>query len=79
MNVYCNVLEPFIVQGRIPRHEMDSEVLSSILQSYALPLEEEEQAAQQALKAVNRQAQLTERSLASARNPKGLMSAARWT
>eukprot|EP00931_Biecheleriopsis_adriatica_P060835 TRINITY_DN36548_c0_g1_i2.p1 TRINITY_DN36548_c0_g1~~TRINITY_DN36548_c0_g1_i2.p1 ORF type:complete len:1349 (-),score=326.86 TRINITY_DN36548_c0_g1_i2:814-4860(-) len=50
MNVYCNVLEPFIVQGRIPRHEMDSEVLSSILQSYALPLEEEEQAAQQAVK-----------------------------
>eukprot|EP00435_Cladocopium_sp_Y103_P063617 s646_g25.t1 len=50
MNVYCTALEPFIVHGRIPRKEMDSEVLSSILQSYALPLEEEEQASQQASK-----------------------------
>ncbi|CAE8596546.1 unnamed protein product, partial [Polarella glacialis] len=47
MNIYCNALEPFIVQGRIPRGEMDSEVLSSIVQSYALPLEEEEQVALQ--------------------------------
>eukprot|EP00434_Breviolum_minutum_P023686 symbB.v1.2.020892.t2/scaffold1778.1/size101634/12 len=46
MNVYCTALEPFIVHGRIPRKEMDSEVLSSILQSYSLPLEEEEQASQ---------------------------------
>jgi len=45
MNVYCNTLEPFMVKGRIPRSQMDSEVLSSILQSYALPLEEEEQLA----------------------------------
>ncbi|CAL1150277.1 unnamed protein product [Cladocopium goreaui] len=49
MNVYCTALEPFIVHGRIPRKEMDSEVLSSILQSYALPLEEEEQASHQAI------------------------------
>lgn len=50
MNVYCNTLEPFIVQGRIPRGQMDSEVLSSILQSYQLPLEEEEQLALQHFK-----------------------------
>lgn len=50
MNVYCNTLEPFIVDGKIPRDEMDSEVLSSILQSYALLLEEEEQMALQHMK-----------------------------
>lgn len=47
MNIYCSTLEPFIVTGRIPRSQMDSEVLSSILQSYALTLEEEEQLALQ--------------------------------
>ena len=26
VNVYCNTLEPFIVNGRIPRGQMDSEV-----------------------------------------------------
>lgn len=50
MNIYCNTLEPFIVKGRIPRAHMDSEVLSSILQSYAVPLMEEEQLATQHLK-----------------------------
>jgi len=47
MNVYCNTLEPFIVRGKIPRNQMDSEVLSSILQSYTLQLEEETQTAEQ--------------------------------
>lgn len=42
MHVYCASLEPFILDARIPRAEMDSEVLSSILQSYTLPLQEEE-------------------------------------
>mmetsp|Transcript_23247 Transcript_23247/g.75160 ORF Transcript_23247/g.75160 Transcript_23247/m.75160 type:complete len:1662 (-) Transcript_23247:649-5634(-) len=50
MNVYCSTLEPFIVNGRIPRSQMDSEVLSSILQSYALPLEEESLSAEQHFK-----------------------------
>merc|ERR1719188_1648159 len=50
MNIYCNTLEPCIVKGRIPRGRMDPEVLSSILQSYALPLEEEEQLAVQHFK-----------------------------
>ncbi|CAE7324985.1 ADK-B [Symbiodinium sp. CCMP2592] len=45
MHVYCASLEPFILDARIPRAEMDSEVLSSILQSYTLPLQEEEQEA----------------------------------
>lgn len=50
VNLYCNTLEPFIVMGRIPRGQMDTEVLSSILQSYAVPLEEEAQAAQEHMK-----------------------------
>lgn len=50
MQIYCGTLEPFIVQGRIPRGHMDSEVLSSILQSYAVPLEEEERGAHRALR-----------------------------
>jgi len=50
VNVYCSVLEPFIVKGRIPRGQMDSEVLSSILQSYAVPLEVEGQTAEQTMK-----------------------------
>eukprot|EP00927_Polykrikos_kofoidii_P069579 TRINITY_DN6510_c0_g1_i1.p1 TRINITY_DN6510_c0_g1~~TRINITY_DN6510_c0_g1_i1.p1 ORF type:complete len:1590 (-),score=304.28 TRINITY_DN6510_c0_g1_i1:110-4879(-) len=54
MSVYCNTLEPFIVKGRIPRGQMDSEVLSSILQSYSLPLEEEEQTALQHIRSTER-------------------------
>lgn len=50
MNVYCSTLEPFIVQRRIPRENMDSEVLASILKSYTLPLEAEEQQALQQFK-----------------------------
>merc|ERR1719330_1470869 len=48
--MYCHILEPFIVNGRIPRGQMDSEVLSSILQSYAVQLEVEGQEAEQKLK-----------------------------
>lgn len=42
MNIYCGCLESFIVRGQIPAMRMDSEVLSSILQSYTQNIEEEE-------------------------------------